>query len=81
MALQWLAEQMHQRDLAVSLEIKSDFPPLPEELALLLFQSIRELLIPLSAVAVNCLLHLSMGARREQGSDRIVMIARSHQLY
>lgn len=54
MALQWLAEQMHQRDLAVSLEIKSDFPPLPEELALLLFQSIRELLI-------NCAKHSHAG--------------------
>ncbi len=50
MALQWLAEQMHQRNLAVVLEIKPDFPPLPEELALLLFQSTRELLI-------NCAKH------------------------
>jgi len=50
MALPWLAEQMQQRDLIVSLELKTHLPPLPEDQALLVFQSIRELLI-------NCAKH------------------------
>ena len=45
MALPWLAEQMQQRDLIVSLELKTHIPPLPEDQALLVFQSVRELLI------------------------------------
>jgi CheY-like chemotaxis protein/two-component sensor histidine kinase len=45
MALKWLAEQMQQRDLAVSLELEKDLPPLPEDHAMLLFQSVRELLL------------------------------------
>ena len=50
MALQWLAEQMHQRELLVTLELKRELPWLPEDQALLLFQSVRELLI-------NCAKH------------------------
>ncbi len=50
MALPWLAEQMQQRDLIVSLELKTHIPPLPEDQALLVFQSVRELLI-------NCAKH------------------------
>ncbi|MBA2486621.1 MAG: histidine kinase, partial [Nitrospira sp.] len=44
-ALKWLVEQMQQRELTVSLELKSETLPLPEDQAVLLFQSIRELLI------------------------------------
>ena len=50
MALPWLAEQMQQRDLIVSLELKTHIPPVPEDQALLVFQSVRELLI-------NCAKH------------------------
>jgi signal transduction histidine kinase len=50
MALQWLTEQMPERDLSVSLDIKTQIPPIPEDHARLLFQSIRELLI-------NCVKH------------------------
>ena len=45
MALKWLAEQMQQRNLTVSLELESESLPLPEDQAMLLFQSIRELLM------------------------------------
>ena len=50
MALHWLAEQMPQHNLTVSLQIKAEIPTLPEEQALLLFQSSRELLF-------NCVKH------------------------
>jgi CheY-like chemotaxis protein len=50
MALQWLAEQMRQRDLLVSVEFNTEMPSLPQDQALLLFQSVRELLI-------NCVKH------------------------
>lgn len=45
MALRWLAEQMKQRDLLVYLEMEADAPMLPEDHAMLLFQSVRELLM------------------------------------
>lgn len=50
MALHWLAEQMPQHNLTVSLQIKAEIPTIPEEQALLLFQSSRELLF-------NCVKH------------------------
>ena len=50
MALQWLTEQMPERDLSVSLHVKTQIPTIPEDHARLLFQSIRELL-------VNCVNH------------------------
>lgn len=45
MALRWLAEQMLQRDLRVTLNFCPAEPDLPEDQAMLLFQSIRELLM------------------------------------
>ena len=50
MALQWLTEQMQQQALTVSLQVKTKTLTLPEDHELLLFQSIRELLI-------NCVKH------------------------
>ena len=50
MALQWLAEQMQQHDLSVLLQVKTKIPTIPEDQALLLFQSVRELLF-------NCVKH------------------------
>ena len=50
MALQWLAGQMQQHNLFVSFQIKTEIPAIPEDQALLLFQSSRELLF-------NCLKH------------------------
>jgi len=45
-ALRWLAEQMERHQLSVTIELsEQDDLKLPEEQALLLFQSIRELLI------------------------------------
>ncbi len=49
-ALRWLAEQMHQRNLSVSVNLRTELPPIPEDQALLIFQSVRELLI-------NCIKH------------------------
>lgn len=45
MALKWLAEQMQQRGLTVSMELDREILPLPEEQSVLLFQSVRELLM------------------------------------
>ena len=44
MALRWLADQM-QRQLTVSLDLETEVLPLSEEQAVLLFQSVRELLM------------------------------------
>jgi PAS domain S-box-containing protein len=43
-ALKWLGEQMLQHGLVVKVESESDSLPLPEERAVLLFESVRELL-------------------------------------
>ena len=45
MALKWLAEQMQLRGLTVSLELETTNLPLPEDQSVLLFQSVRELLM------------------------------------
>jgi signal transduction histidine kinase len=50
MALRWLAEQMQQRGLSVSVRLNNEIPPIPKDQAMLLFQSVRELLI-------NCIKH------------------------
>ena len=47
-ALQWLAEQMKERNLEVVLDLQREISPLPEDQAVLLFQSVRELLINVS---------------------------------
>ncbi len=70
-ALQWLAEQMRQRSLGVAVEFKTEIPPLPEEHALLLFQSVRELLI-------NCVKHARshtavIAVDQREGSLRITV--------
>lgn len=44
MALRWLADQM-QRELTVALELETEVLPLSEEQSVLLFQSVRELLM------------------------------------
>jgi signal transduction histidine kinase len=44
-ALTWLAEQMRLHNLAVEVRLESDPAPLPDDQAILLFQSVRELLI------------------------------------
>ncbi len=57
MALSWLAEQMLQRDLRVSLQLGPERLPLPEDRAMLLYQSVRELLM-------NVLKHASVKEAR-----------------
>jgi PAS domain S-box-containing protein len=47
-ALQWLADQMRRHELNVSVERCVDETSVPEEQAVLLFQSVRELLINVS---------------------------------
>jgi len=49
-ALQWLTTQMEPQNLLASLQIETKIPTLQEEQALLLFQSVRELLL-------NCVKH------------------------
>jgi signal transduction histidine kinase len=44
-ALKWLGEHMSQRQLRVSVDAGQDYLAVPEEQAVLIFQSIRELLI------------------------------------
>lgn len=45
-ALKWLATQMQRRQLTVTVQVPvEDYPKLPDDQALLVFQSIRELLI------------------------------------
>jgi len=44
-ALKWLGEHMSQRQLRVSVESGQDYLRVPEEQAVLIFQSVRELLI------------------------------------
>jgi CheY-like chemotaxis protein len=44
-ALKWLGEHMTQRQLRVSIDARQDYLPVPEEQAVLIFQSVRELLI------------------------------------
>jgi CheY-like chemotaxis protein len=44
-ALKWLGEHMNQRQLLVSVDVKQDLRPVPEEQAVLIFQSVRELLM------------------------------------
>lgn len=44
-ALKWLAEQMRQHRLTVAVEAHTDHLPLAEDQAVLLFQSVRELLM------------------------------------
>jgi signal transduction histidine kinase len=44
-ALKWLADQMRQHQLTVFLDLPSEQFDLPENHAVLLFQSVRELLI------------------------------------
>ncbi|MEO8340269.1 MAG: ATP-binding protein [Nitrospirota bacterium] len=44
-ALTWLAEQMPLHDLAVDVRLESDHVRVPDDQAILLFQSVRELLI------------------------------------
>ncbi len=43
--LQWLAEYMKKHDMAVVVAVPDTEVPLPEERAILLFQSVRQLLI------------------------------------
>jgi signal transduction histidine kinase/ActR/RegA family two-component response regulator len=44
-ALRWLGEHMTQRQLRVTVDVGQDHVPVPEEQAVLLFQSVRELLM------------------------------------
>lgn len=50
-ALKWLGERMQQHDLVVDVQIDTDEPRLSEHEAVLLFQSVRELLINASKYA------------------------------
>ncbi len=63
-ALKWLAEQMRQHQLTVSVQAPDDEPSVGEEHAVLLFQSVRELLINSSKYAGTGAASVSM--RRDE---------------
>ncbi|BCA53325.1 hypothetical protein W02_04650 [Nitrospira sp. KM1] len=56
-ALDWLAKEMEQRGLQVTVDVKVDNPRLPEDHELLLFQCVRELLF-------NCVKHAKVTEAR-----------------
>jgi PAS domain S-box-containing protein len=68
-ALRWLGERMQRHELAVTVQIEVEDLPLPEDQAVLLFQSVRELLM-------NTIKHArshtaSVRMEQESGSLRI----------
>ena len=65
-ALKWLGEHMSQRHLSVSVDIEDNLRPVPEEQAVLIFQSVRELLINVAKHAQAGQASVRMG-RDEQG--------------
>jgi PAS domain S-box-containing protein len=71
-ALRWLAEQMQRYQLHVSVRIDSTADVrLPEDQAVLVFQSVRELLI--NAVKHAVAKHASLAVEEQDGSLRIVV--------
>jgi len=70
-ALGWLAEQMLQRDLRVTLHLGLERLPLPEDQAMLLFQSVRELLM--NVVKHACVNEAVVTVRVEEGCLNITV--------
>lgn len=68
-ALKWLSEHMTQRQLRVSVDIGPEHVQVPEEQAVLLFQSVRELLINVAKHAGTTEARVHM--RRDQEGVRI----------
>ena len=69
-ALRWLAEQMKRYDLAVAVDApENNVPPIREDWAVLLFQSVRELLINISKHAETNA--ASVMFREQDGSLRL----------
>jgi signal transduction histidine kinase len=68
-AVKWLGEHMSQRHLNVSVDIEKDLCPVPEEQAVLIFQSVRELLINVAKHAQTT--HASVRMRRDEKGIRI----------
>ena len=63
-ALKWLGEHMSQRQLRVSVDVGQDHVSVPEEQAVLVFQSVRELLMNVAKHAGTK--HASVHLRREE---------------
>jgi PAS domain S-box-containing protein len=68
-ALKWLGEHMNQRQLRVSVDAGQDHVRVPEEQAVLVFQSVRELLINVAKHAGTK--HASVHLTREEDGIRI----------
>ncbi|HKR78466.1 MAG TPA: PAS domain S-box protein [Nitrospira sp.] len=68
-ALKWLGEHMSQRHLHVSVAIEENLRPVPEEHAVLVFQSVRELLINVAKHAETT--HANVHMRRDEKGIRI----------
>ena len=60
MALKWLADQMKARELVVTLDLAMQHLRLPEEQAMVLFQSVRELLLNIVKHAKTKQAHLAI---------------------
>jgi signal transduction histidine kinase len=68
-ALAWLAEQMPLQGLAVEVRVAQDEVPLPDEQAVLLFQSVRELLINVAKHAGTGHATVTLRVDRDSDSD------------
>lgn len=69
-ALKWLAEQMHPHNLTVEVQCSQETVLLPEEQAILLYQSVRELLINVAKHAKTSHATVSLVV---EGSDQLVI--------
>jgi CheY-like chemotaxis protein len=69
-ALKWLAEQMHPHNLTVEVQCSQQTVPLSEEQAILLYQSVRELLINVAKHAKTSHATVSLVV---EGSDQLLL--------
>lgn len=76
-ALQWLAEQMEEHQLIVetAFDLPSTLPKLPDDVAPILFQSVRELLFNVVKHAGSSAVQITL----KMGSDQTLMIVVSDQ--
>ena len=76
-ALQWLAEQMEEHQLVVetSFDVPATWPKLPDDVAAILFQSVRELLFNVVKHAASPLVHIALRLT----SDRNLVIVVTDQ--
>lgn len=74
-ALKWLAEHMDQHNLTVAVQCSQQTLTLPEDQAILLYQSVRELLINVTKHAKTSHATVSLAV---EGSDRLLITVQDH---